>query len=295
MKRASNVVKFGAREEQFGRGADKKRLARESGRKRRAVLGRRNVGNAKIQRAAQRGWSRKIAKGGSREEGTDRGGTKGRAGAGVGVRVPRVAKRRRESVRRGGGWWRSRAGENAVCKAGGEFKRSCAERMASPRATLPRSSSLSLSLSRSLLLSLSLGLVLALALARPRLWMRLLEHPHTGKYDQRGEGATDTETDSRTKREGRREEATRSREKHGQRRKEGDRSLAPSHWFPHRFSLSLSLFPLPLSLTCPPRGTRARRAKLRTSVSRTADTTGRYDLLRRRTVRTRHTRGDPPQ
>lgn len=38
----------------------------------------------------------------------------------------------------GGGWWRSRAGENAVCKAGGEFKRSCAERMASPRATLSR-------------------------------------------------------------------------------------------------------------------------------------------------------------
>lgn len=34
-------------------------------------------------------------------------------------------------------WWRSRAGENAVCKAGGEFKRSCAERMASPRATAP--------------------------------------------------------------------------------------------------------------------------------------------------------------
>jgi len=30
--------------------------------------------------------------------------------------------------------WRRTVGENAVCKAGGEFERSCAERIASPRA-----------------------------------------------------------------------------------------------------------------------------------------------------------------
>ena len=54
-------------------------------------------------------------------------------------------------------------------------------------------------------------------------------------------GARERQIPKRTVGRREREEATRSREKHGQRRKEGDRSLAPSHWFPHRFSLSLSL------------------------------------------------------
>lgn len=37
--------------------------------------------------------------------------------------------------------WRRTVGENAVCKAGGEFERSCAERIASPRAIrVPRDS-----------------------------------------------------------------------------------------------------------------------------------------------------------
>lgn len=178
------------------------------------------------------------------------------------MRVPRVMGGGGSRFRKeGGGWWQSRAGENAVCKAGGEFKRSCAERMASPRATLPR--------------FFSLGLVLARTRATTSL--DATSRAPTRRYHQRGkekhtEGATDTETDSEAKREGssgrrRRGKATRT-ESSADKDGESDRSLAPSH------------VSSPVLSRLSPRGTRARSET--TFSCQQNSRCGPYDL--RRTV-----------
>lgn len=205
-----------------------------------------------------RGKSRRAG----RERKVDIGGKQG-ATRGVGVRVPRVMGGGGSRFRKGGGgWWQSRAGENAVCKAGGEFKRSCAERMASPRATFPR--------------FFSLGLVLARTRATTSL--DATSRAPTRRYHQRGkekhtEGATDTETDSKAKREGssggrRRGKATRT-ESSADKDGESDRSLAPSH------------VSSPVLSHLSPRGTRARSET--TFSCQQNSRCGPYDL--RRTVR----------